>query len=66
MRTRRAAIDEIKNRLEGGLLHALVNNAAISPKAEGGKRLTSVDTTVDVWEHVFASISSRRSCWRAD
>jgi NAD(P)-dependent dehydrogenase (short-subunit alcohol dehydrogenase family) len=49
----RSAIDEIKNRLEGGLLHALVNNAAISPKAEGGKRLSSVDTTIDVWEHVF-------------
>jgi NAD(P)-dependent dehydrogenase (short-subunit alcohol dehydrogenase family) len=49
-----AAIDEIKNRLEGGLLHALVNNAAISPKAEGGKRLSSVDTTIDVWEHVFS------------
>jgi NAD(P)-dependent dehydrogenase (short-subunit alcohol dehydrogenase family) len=49
-----AAIGEIKNRLEGGLLHALVNNAAISPKAEGGKRLSSVDTTVETWEHVFA------------
>jgi NAD(P)-dependent dehydrogenase (short-subunit alcohol dehydrogenase family) len=49
-----AAIDEIKNRLEGGLLHALVNNAAISPKADGGKRLSSVDTTIDVWEHVFS------------
>ena len=48
-----AAIDEIKNRLDGGLLHALVNNAAISPKADGGKRLSSVDTTIDVWEHVF-------------
>jgi NAD(P)-dependent dehydrogenase (short-subunit alcohol dehydrogenase family) len=49
-----AAIEEIKNRLDGGLLHALVNNAAISPKAEGGKRLSSVDTTIDVWEHVFS------------
>jgi NAD(P)-dependent dehydrogenase (short-subunit alcohol dehydrogenase family) len=49
-----AAIEEIKNRLEGGLLHALVNNAAISPKAEGGTRLSSVDTTIDVWEHVFS------------
>jgi NAD(P)-dependent dehydrogenase (short-subunit alcohol dehydrogenase family) len=49
-----AAIQEIKNRLEDGLLHALVNNAAISPKAEGGKRLSSIDTTVETWEHVFA------------
>ena len=48
------AIDEIKNRLDDGQLHALVNNAAISPKAEGGKRLCSIDTTIDVWEHVFA------------
>src|SRR5436190_17558589 len=30
------AIDDIKQRLEHGELHALVNNAAISPKAEGG------------------------------
>ena len=34
-----AAIAEIKQRLNGEL-HALVNNAAISPKAEGGKRLS--------------------------
>jgi NAD(P)-dependent dehydrogenase (short-subunit alcohol dehydrogenase family) len=47
------AIAEIKRRLPDGLLHALVNNAAISPKAEGGKRLSSIDTTVDVWQHVF-------------
>jgi len=48
-----AAIAEIKGRLEGGQLHALVNNAAISPKAEGGARLTSIHTTMDVWRHVF-------------
>ena len=48
-----AAIAEIKDRLENGELHALVNNAAISPKAEGGSRLSSIDTTVDVWDHVF-------------
>jgi NAD(P)-dependent dehydrogenase (short-subunit alcohol dehydrogenase family) len=47
------AIAEIKNRLPDGQLHALVNNAAISPKAEGGKRLSSIDTTVEVWQHVF-------------
>src|SRR5205085_9487959 len=39
-----AAIADIKNRLENGELHALVNNAAISPKAEGGKRLAAIDT----------------------
>jgi len=47
------AIAEIKQRLEGNLLHALVNNAAISPKAEGGLRLGTIDTTLDVWKHVF-------------
>jgi len=47
------AIQEIKNRLTGGELHALVNNAAISPKLEDGKRLSSIDTTLDVWRHVF-------------
>jgi NAD(P)-dependent dehydrogenase (short-subunit alcohol dehydrogenase family) len=49
----RGAIDEIKQRLDNGELHALVNNAAISPKANGGTRLSSIDTTVDIWDHVF-------------
>ena len=49
----RKAIGEIKQRLDNGELHALVNNAAISPKADGGKRLSSLDTTLDVWRHVF-------------
>ena len=47
------AIEEIKRRLEHGQLHALVNNAAISPKADGGSRLGSIDTTLDIWDHVF-------------
>ncbi len=46
------AIAEIKRRLNGEL-HALVNNAAISPKAEGGKRLGSLDTATEVWRQVF-------------
>jgi len=48
-----AAIDEIKQRLDPRELHALVNNAAISPKAEGGQRLSSIETSLEVWEHVF-------------
>src|SRR5215213_8010747 len=36
-----------------GELHALVNNAAISPKAEGGKHLGMSDTSIEVWKHVF-------------
>jgi NAD(P)-dependent dehydrogenase (short-subunit alcohol dehydrogenase family) len=47
------AIDEIKRRLDRQELHVLVNNAAISPKAEGGRRLSSIDTNMDVWRHVF-------------
>ncbi len=49
----RHAIAEIKQRLTHGELHALVNNAAISPKAEGGTRLSSLETTLDVWQQVF-------------
>jgi NAD(P)-dependent dehydrogenase (short-subunit alcohol dehydrogenase family) len=49
----REAIAEIQKRLDHGELHALVNNAAISPKAEGGTRLGSIDTTLATWEHVF-------------
>src|SRR5260370_42289206 len=37
------AITEVKTRLNGEL-HALVNNAATAPKADGGKRLHSVAT----------------------
>ena len=47
------AIDEIRERLGGGGLHALVNNAAISPKAPNGARLASTDTDVEAWSHVF-------------
>jgi len=47
------AIAETKRRLHGEL-HALVNNAAISPKAGGGgKRLGSIETSRDAWHHVF-------------
>jgi NAD(P)-dependent dehydrogenase (short-subunit alcohol dehydrogenase family) len=47
------AIAEIKNRLPDGELHALVNNAAISPKGSGGARLGSINTDLDTWTHVF-------------
>src|SRR3977135_3594647 len=45
------AIAEIRERLEGGTLHALVNNAAISPKATGGGRLRPVHTHAGTREH---------------
>src|ERR1700710_2682088 len=45
------AIAEIKTRLDNGDLHALVNNAGISPKGDPGKpRLGSLDTTLPVWQ----------------
>src|SRR3974390_2838234 len=47
------AIAEIKRRLENHELQALVNNAAISPKAPGGKRLSTLDTSNEDWHHVF-------------
>jgi NAD(P)-dependent dehydrogenase (short-subunit alcohol dehydrogenase family) len=47
------ALEEIKRRLPDRELHALVNNAAISPKADGGKRMSSIETTLDVWQQVF-------------
>jgi NAD(P)-dependent dehydrogenase (short-subunit alcohol dehydrogenase family) len=48
-----AAITEIKNRLEDGHLHALVNNAAISPKGPGGSRLGTIETSIRDWQWVF-------------
>ncbi len=49
------AVGEIKNRLkaEGGRLHALVNNAAISPKNDEGQRLDSLETSMQIWRQVF-------------
>src|SRR5271166_2619640 len=47
------AIDEVKRRLEGGELNALVNNAGISPKGEDGKRLGTLETTLETWQQVF-------------
>jgi NAD(P)-dependent dehydrogenase (short-subunit alcohol dehydrogenase family) len=49
-----AAIPRIKARLPEGELHALVNNAAISPKDPEGRRLGSLDSDLGVWRHVFA------------
>ena len=47
------AIQEIRSRLADGQLHALVNNAAISPKGAGGSRLGAIETDVEAWTHVF-------------
>ncbi len=50
------AVAEIRHRLEvnGGELHALVNNAGISPKLkDGNSRMNSIDTPMHVWRDVF-------------
>jgi len=43
----------MRERIEGGKLHALVNNAGISPKGEKGERLTTLNTARSTWRHVF-------------
>lgn len=47
------AIAEIRSRLVGGRLDALVNNAGISPKGAGGQRLGSIETELVDWQKVF-------------
>lgn len=46
-------IEQIRARLAGGRLDALVNNAAISPKSKRGERLGAMDTPFDLWRQVF-------------
>jgi NAD(P)-dependent dehydrogenase (short-subunit alcohol dehydrogenase family) len=48
-----AAIEEIQRRLPEGRLDALVNNAGISPKGQGGTRLSTLTTDLDTWLKVF-------------
>lgn len=47
------AMAEIKARLGGMPLHALINNAGFSPKNVEGGRLTSLTTPVETWMNVF-------------
>ena len=53
------AVADIRERLEeeGGQLHALVNNAGISPKIDGPggakRRPNSIDTPMQLWRQVF-------------
>ena len=47
------AVAEMRERLNGGKLHALVNNAAISPKGDGGTRLGVLETPMAAWRQVF-------------
>lgn len=50
---RARGVKELKSRLTGGVLHALVNNAGISPKGEGGARLDTLTTSEEDWRRVF-------------
>jgi NAD(P)-dependent dehydrogenase (short-subunit alcohol dehydrogenase family) len=47
------AVREMRERLPEGKLHALVNNAGISPKGEGGQRLDTLHTSKAIWRQVF-------------
>jgi NAD(P)-dependent dehydrogenase (short-subunit alcohol dehydrogenase family) len=47
------AIREVRERLDGGRLDALVNNAAISPKGPAGSRLGLFETEFADWLTVF-------------
>jgi NAD(P)-dependent dehydrogenase (short-subunit alcohol dehydrogenase family) len=47
------AVEEIRRRLPGGRLDALVNNAGISPKGPAGERLDTITTDLRTWGHVF-------------
>src|SRR4030095_359654 len=50
-----AAILRMKEKLkeQGSRLHALVNNAAISPKKPDGGRLNTIETVEDDWKTIF-------------
>ena len=49
----RAGIETLRSRLDGMPLHALVNNAAISPKGANGQRLGVLETDIELWRGVF-------------
>ncbi|WP_159995492.1 SDR family oxidoreductase [Roseomonas sp. 18066] len=44
---------EVRLRLPGGRLHALVNNAGISPKGPGGSRLGVQESDAETWTRVL-------------
>ncbi len=46
-------IEEIRNRLNGEPINALVNNAGISPKGPNGERLGARETSPELWHKVF-------------
>lgn len=47
------AVGKVKALLNGKPLHALVNNAGVSPKGSDGARLSTLDTDLRAWGEVF-------------
>ncbi|HUO92089.1 MAG TPA: SDR family oxidoreductase [Rhizomicrobium sp.] len=47
------AVADMRERLGDGKLHALVNNAGISPKGAKGERLDTLSTDMNLWRQVF-------------
>lgn len=46
-------ISDIRERLDGNPLHALVNNAGYSPKGPNGERLDTLNIELSTWQRVF-------------
>jgi NAD(P)-dependent dehydrogenase (short-subunit alcohol dehydrogenase family) len=44
---------KVRSRLRHGRLHALVNNAGISPKGPEGSRLGLMESAAEIWTHVL-------------
>jgi NAD(P)-dependent dehydrogenase (short-subunit alcohol dehydrogenase family) len=45
--------EAMRGMLDGGELHALVNNAGSSPKGPGGSRLNSLETDIATWQAMY-------------
>ncbi|GLQ06380.1 SDR family NAD(P)-dependent oxidoreductase [Sneathiella chinensis] len=48
-----AGLDLIREKLDGAPLHALVNNAGISPKGPEGARFNTLNSSYADWQHVY-------------
>ena len=46
-------VERMRAMLADGELHALVNNAGISPKGPGGSRLNSLETDLGTWQSMY-------------
>ena len=48
-----SSIETLRERLDGSPLHALVNNAGISPKGANGQRFGVLDGDMTMWHEIF-------------